>query len=305
MQTLLKNIIENHRQDCQKGIVASYIPELSKQDPALLGIALCDTSGSVTAYGDVHHLFTLQSIAKVSIFLCALEDNPLSEISKKINVSPTVDGFNSIVNLETKNDQRPLNPMINSGAIAAISLVKGDTLEAKFERIFSLIKAMCENEHLTVNEAVYQSEKETGDRNRALAYFMKSTRILEGDVDAILDVYFRLCSIDVSTIDIAYFGATLAKDGLSVKNNHVLFRLTSARITKAVMMTCGMYDASGDFAVDVGMPGKSGVGGGIVVVSPKKYGIGVFSPALDKRGNSLAGWQVLKELAEKLDLNMF
>ncbi|HDQ41162.1 MAG TPA: glutaminase A [Desulfonatronum sp.] len=305
MQELLDRLVLENRFWCHQGKTAAYIPELSKQDPALLGISACDIHGRIWNAGDWQKPFTIQSISKVVSFICVLQDNSFDALTSKISVAPSSDGFNSIVNLETKNEHRPLNPMINSGAIAAISLVRGATLEEKFQRIFSMIKIMAHNDDLLVNQAVYLSEKRTGDRNRALAYFMKSTGGIDVEVDELLDVYFRLCSVEAACPDIARMAAVLACDGKSPWTGASLFAIKTARIVKAVMTTCGMYDGSGEFAVDVGMPGKSGVGGGIMAVSPRRLGIAVLGPALDQKGNSLAGWKMLQRLSGELDLQIF
>ncbi len=305
MKGIMDRLVAENRKWVKYGHVATYIPELSKQDPNLLGISICNINGEKWNAGDWEATFTLQSIAKVPSFICSLQDNTLEVLTKKISVAPTADGFNSIENLETKNEQKPLNPMINSGAIAAISMVRGKTLEDKFQRIFQMVKKMAGNESLRVNEVVYNSEKETGDRNRSLAYYMKSTGIIDVDVEKLLDIYFRLCSIEVTCPDVASMAAVLAGDGRSSVDNNVFFDVHTAKIAKAVMATCGMYDGSGEFAGEVGLPGKSGVGGGIMAVVPKRMGIGVMGPALDIKGNSLAGWKLLQNLSQELELSIF
>ena len=305
MQARLKKLIDEHRHWTQKGTVASYIPELGKQPNDLLGISICHTDGLQWHAGDWLTPFTIQSISKVATFICVLQDNSYDDLTKKISVAPTADGLNSIVNLETKNEHRPLNAMINSGAIASISMVLGTEIKQKYERIFAMMMALTANDDLRVNEAVYHSEKRTGDRNRALAYYMKSTGIIEVDVEELLDVYFRLCSVEVTCQDIAVMAAVLASDGKSPMTGRQLMDAKTSRIVKAVMTTCGLYDGSGEFAVDVGMPAKSGVGGGILAVAPGKMGIGVLGPALDEKGNSLAGWKVLQKLSGELSLSIF
>lgn len=287
-----------------RGVVASYIPELAKQDPGLLGLCLMDVSGETRCYGDYTARFTIQSIVKVVVFLCALLDNSLEKLFQKVNISPTADGFNSIVSLETKSDKKPLNPFINSGAIVCLSLVAGQSPQDKFARVLSMLHRITGNPSVAVNEAVYRSEKETGDRNRALAYYMKSTGILTGDVPAILDAYFRLCSIEVDCRDIAAIGCFLAANGVTAAGERLAGR-DVCRIVKAVMATCGMYDGSGDFAVEVGIPAKSGVGGGIVGVVPGRCGVGVMGPALDGHGNSLAGVLLLHDLSAAFDWSIY
>ncbi|WZL74343.1 glutaminase A [Clostridiaceae bacterium 35-E11] len=305
MKDLLEAIVERNRYWTKYGNVAMYIPELSKGNPDALGMYVYDMDGNEYFAGDYDVKFTMQSISKIVSFMCALMDNNLEKLFRKISVSPTAEGFNSIVNLETKNAHKPLNPMINCGAIATISMVKGTTPEDKFNRIYDFIKKITNNADIKVNYNVYASEKGTGDRNRALAYYMKSTRIIEDDVEEILDVYFKLCSIEVTCKDIAYIGTMLANDGVITYSGERVITKEIAKTVKAVMSTCGMYDASGEFAISVGLPAKSGVSGGIVAVAPKKMGIGVIGPALDKQGNSIAGIRVLQELSAAMELSIF
>ena len=214
-------------------------------------------------------------------------------------------GFNSIVNLEVRDTGRPYNPMINAGAIVTTSLIDGKDVNEKFQKILDFIRLVTNNESISVNERVYLSEKETGNRNRALAYFMKSSGILDGDVEEILDLYFKQCSIEVSARDLARFGSVLANDGVIPWKNERVMSREVCRIVKTIMVTCGMYDASGEFAVHVGIPAKSGVGGGILATVPRKYGIGIYGPSLDEKGNSISGLHVIKDLSEELDLSIF
>ncbi len=287
-----------------QGVVASYIPELAKQDPRLLGLCLMDVSGEKRCFGDYEARFTIQSIVKVVVFLCALLDNRPEDLFAKVNISPTADGFNSIVSLETKSDKKPLNPFINSGAIVCLSMVAGDRPEDKLERVLAMLRRIAQSPDIAVNEAVYRSEKETGDRNRALAYYMKSTGILSGEVTPLLDAYFRLCSVEVDCRDIAAIGCFLAANGVTAAGQRLASR-DVCRVVKAVMATCGMYDGSGDFAVEVGIPAKSGVGGGIVGVVPGRCGVGVLGPALDAHGNSLAGVHLLRDLSAAFDWSIY
>jgi glutaminase len=306
MKTLLTHLVDSNRYFTQKGKVATYIPELSSMNPFYLGVCVCDTTGNTHCAGDYDIPFTIQSISKVAAFICALEDNDMASLLKKISFYPSNEGFNSIGALETRNKQKPLNPMINSGAIVTISMVKGATLEEKFARILSMMMALTDNPNLTINHAVFTSEKETGYRNKSLAYFMKSTGIIElDDIDGLLDVYFKLCSIEVTAKDLAKFAAVFANEGKALSRNEQLFSKKHAKVVKTVLTLCGMYDASGDFAVEVGLPAKSGVGGGIIAIKPSEYGIGCFSPSLDEKGNSVAAWQLLKALSETLDLTIF
>jgi glutaminase len=305
MKDLLEALVEKNRNWTKHGNVATYIPGLANSNADHLGVFICDTRGEEYFAGDYDVKFTIQSISKLVFFICALIDNDFQKLSKKISVEPTADGFNSIVNLETKNGHRPLNPMINAGAIATISMVNGLTPKEKFNRVYDFMKKLTNNNHLYVNNNIYYSEKTTGDRNRALAYYMKSTGIIEEDIEEILNVYFKLCSIEITCKDIAYMGAVLANDGILPMSGERIITKEISKIVKAVMTTCGMYDSSGKFAVKVGLPAKSGVGGGIMAIVPKKMGIGVLGPALDESGNSIAGIKVLEDLSKELDLSIF
>lgn len=305
MKKLLENIIENNRKYTKNGKVASYIPELSKANGDALGICISTLEGEEYFAGDFETKFTIQSISKVITLMLAILDNGREYVFTKIGMEPTADAFNSIINLETKNSQRPLNPMINSGAIAGVSLISGKNSEETFERILNFARKITGNSELSINEEVYVSEKRTGHRNRSLAYFMKSTGVIENDVEEVLDVYFKQCSIEGTCRDIARIGAVLANDGVLPWSGERVISNYASKVVKSIMVTCGMYDSSGETAVNVGIPCKSGVGGGIFAAVPRRMGIGVIGPALDSKGNSVAGVKVLEELSRELDLSIF
>ena len=306
MFNLLSTLVDKNKIYGKQGKLASYIPALLEADPEDLGICIVELSSGREFYaGSCDKKFTIQSISKVVGLILALGDNGNQNVFRKVNVEPTGMGFNSIVNLEVRDQNRPYNPMINAGAIVTTSLIYGENKEEKFQRIIEFIRRATNNPNIGVNEEVYESEKATGDRNRSLAYFMKSNNILEGNVEDILDIYFRQCSIEVTARDLARFGAVLANEGLAPWNGQRLMSREVCRIAKTIMVTCGMYDASGEFAVDVGIPAKSGVGGGILATVPRRYGIGIYGPSLDKKGNSIAGLRLIKDLAEELDLSIF
>ena len=305
MFKLLETLVEKNKKYGNDGQLASYIPALLEANPNDLGVAVVDVEGRKYYAGQCEKNFTIQSISKVVSLILALGDNGRTNVFKRVDVEPTGDGFNSIVNLETKDKKRPYNPMINAGAIATTSLIYGEDGEDKLERIIKFMRKATNNPNISINEEVYVSERRTGDRNRALAYFMKSNGMLQGDVEEILELYFRQCSIEANAIDLAMFGSVLANDGVTPWNGERLMSRETCRIVKTIMVTCGMYDASGEFAVHIGIPAKSGVGGGILATVPRRMGIGVYGPALDKKGNSLAGIHVLKDLSEELDLSIF
>lgn len=305
MFKLLETLVEKNKKYGNDGQLASYIPALLEANPNDLGVAIVDVEGRKYYAGQCEKNFTIQSISKVVSLILALGDNGRTNVFKRVDVEPTGDGFNSIVNLETKDKKRPYNPMINAGAIATTSLIYGEDGEDKLERIIKFMRKATNNPNISINEEVYVSERRTGDRNRALAYFMKSNGMLQGDVEEILELYFRQCSIEANAIDLAMFGSVLANDGVTPWNGERLMSRETCRIVKTIMVTCGMYDASGEFAVHIGIPAKSGVGEGILATVPRRMGIGVYGPALDKKGNSLAGIHVLKDLSEELDLSIF
>lgn len=305
MKKLLDVIIQNNRHYTEEGNVASYIPELEKADKNALGICVVTLDGEEYFAGDYETKFTIQSISKVISLMLSLLDNGREYVFSKVGMEPTAETFNSISNLETRNPHKPLNPMINSGAIATVSMISGQDSNEMFERILKFARKITGNPSLNVNEDVYLSEKATGHRNRSLAYFMKSTGVIEQDVEEVLDVYFKQCSIEATCRDIARIGAMLANDGILPWTGERVIPRNVAKIVKTIMVTCGMYDASGEFAVNVGIPAKSGVGGGILTSVPKRMGIGVVGPSLDKKGNSIGGVKVLEELSRELDLSIF
>lgn len=305
MDNIFKNIIQNNIGYTKHGSVATYIPELAKANPNCLGVYLITLDGKEYYAGDYNKKFTMQSISKVLTLILSLIDNGESKVFEKVGMEPTGDSFNSIVDLELKSIHKPFNPMINAGAIATTSLLAGNSNEEKTHRILELARKLSDNPNIKINEDVYLSEKLTGDRNRSLAYFLKSFNIIEGSVEDTLDVYFKQCSIEIDCKDIANIGCILANDGISPKTGELIVPRHICRITKTIMSTCGLYDASGEFAVHIGIPSKSGVGGGIMAAVPRRMGIGVYGPALDEKGNSIAGIQILKELSEKLDLDIY
>lgn len=305
MQDLIDKAVSCGKAFIHEGRTASYIPELSKVDPNQLGISVTLADGRVISSGDYDAGFTVQSISKVVALMLAIIDRGEEYVFTKVGMEATGDAFNSIIKLETAKPSKPLNPMINAGAIAIDSLIAGKDPEEKFQRLLHFFRKLCSNDTLWYNERVYASERETGYRNRALAHFMKDIGVLEGEVEEVLDLYFRQCSIQVDSRDIGMLGAVLALDGISPVTGEVLVPRKIARLVKTFMVTCGMYDGSGEFAIRVGIPAKSGVGGGIMAVVPGNMGIGVFSPALDARGNSIGGVKALEYLSEKLELSIF
>lgn len=305
MKMILKNAISNNRGITQYGEVASYIPELAKGNRDALGACIIDTSGDSLLEGDYKTKFTIQSISKVVTLICALMDNGKEVVFSKVGNEPSADSFNSLQKLEIMEDHKPLNSFINAGAIVCTSLVSGDNGIEKFNRIHSMLKKLANNDNIEVNYSVYNSEKLTGNTNRAIAYYLKGANIIEKDVEDILGAYFKCCSIEVVVEDVARIAAVIANNGIAPWSDEMIIPVEVNRIVKATMTACGLYDTSGKFSVDVGIPAKSGVGGCIMAVVPNRMGIAVVGPSLDKHGNSVAGIKVLEELSRELNLSIF
>ena len=213
--------------------------------------------------------------------------------------------FDAINAGERTLDSRHINPMVNMGAIVMCTLIHGSSYEERFQRLMKLTGQLVGDDTITIDQAVYLSEKSHGSKNRALAYLLKSHGILEDDVEEVLDCYFRACSIQVDCRGLAHMGAVLANRGRLPDSNRRIFPAPLARYVNAILMTCGMYDGSGEFAIRVGIPAKSGVSGGIMAVVPTRMGIGIYSPALDQKGNSVAGIRLLEKLSQELYLSIF
>jgi glutaminase len=285
-----------------EGEIANYIPELAKANGDWFGICIATTEGNIYEVGDSRQEFTIQSISKPFVYGLALEDNGRKDILEKIGVEPTGDAFNSI-SLDPDTGQ-PANPMINAGAIAAAGQIMGHDKEKKLARVMDMMSAYA-GRTLGVDESVYQSESETGHRNRAIGYMLRNFNILEDGPSDTLELYFRQCSVSVNCRDLAIMGASLANAGINPLTQKRAIRGEYVENVLSVMGSCGMYNYAGEWIYKVGMPAKSGVAGGIVAVLPGKLAIGVFSPPLDKRGNSVRGIEVCNRISMDFNLHMF
>ena len=298
IQAYLERLHQHHKGLCEDE-VANYIPELAKADPNAFSICLTTTDGRVYEVGDSRQPFTIQSISKPLTYGLALEDRGLDAVLRKISVEPTGDAFNSI-SLEPGTG-RPLNPMINAGAIAAASLVRGHSHADRIARLLA-VYSLYAGRQLALDEAVYESERDTGHRNRAIGHMLRNFDILD-DPDPALDLYFRQCSMGINCRDLSAMAATLANGGVNPCTGERAVAAVHVDRILSVMTTCGLYDAAGEWLFHVGMPAKSGVGGGILGVVPGQLGIGVFSPPLDSHGNSVRGLAVCRDLSRDLDLH--
>ncbi len=304
MKQLIDEIIEECRPYTATGKVASYIPELSKADPRDLGICVIAEDGSMTAGGEFDKPFTMQSMVKPGILLLALEDCGTEAVEALCGVEATGKPFDAFNYSDRALSGEHINPMINAGAIALCTLIRGADYGEKFHRLLTLARRLSGNDTLAVDEAVYLSEKATGNKNRALAYMLKAYGMIDADVDEVLDMYFKACSIKATCRDMARIAFVLANHGCSVDGEEIV-KEEHARYVNAIMTICGMYDGSGEFALRVGVPAKSGVGGGIFAAVPGRMGIGIYSPALDAKGNSVAGVRALAMLSRRLGLSIF
>ncbi len=284
------------------GEVATYIPELSKADPSAFGICLVTATGTVYEVGDSQLPFTIQSISKPFVYGLALEDNGRGPVLEKVGVEPTGDAFNSI-SLEPGSG-RPRNPMINAGAIAAAGMIGGRSRASRFKRVQDMLSDYA-GRALPMDESVYRSESETGHRNRAIGYMLRNYNILSGDPIQAVELYFQQCSVSVTCRDLGVMAATLANRGTNPLTGRQAIRGEYVENVLSVMGSCGMYDYAGEWIYNVGIPAKSGVSGGVIAVLPGQVGIGVYSPRLDARGNSVRGIRVCDELSRHWDLHMF
>lgn len=283
------------------GEPANYIPELALADRDAFGLALVSMAGRTYQAGEADVAFSIQSVSKPFVYALAVTDLGPVEVRRRIGVEPSGEAFNAI-SLEPGTG-RPANAMVNAGAIVATSLVPGHDANERFARIRSFLSAFA-GHPLEVDEDVFASESATGDRNRALAYLMRSAGSLTGSADEHVLTYFRQCSLRVSTVDLAVMAATLAGGGVNPVTGERVVTESVAVQTLALMASCGMYDAAGSWLLDVGLPAKSGVSGGLIAASPARFGVAVYSPPLDVVGNPVRGVVALTELSERFALHL-
>lgn len=288
-------------QPLREGAVATYIPELGKANPDWFGICVVTCDGQVYEVGDTRQHFTIQSISKALTYGIALQDSGKETVLSKIWMEPSGEPFNSI---SLDPNGRPLNPMINAGAIATTGLVEGKTTRQKVNRILDTFSRYA-GRQLTIDQDVSRSESETGHRNRAIAYMLRNFDIFTEDPMPSLEAYFQQCSILVNCHDLAFMGATLANDGINPLTGQRAIIGDYVENVLSVMASSGMYDAAGEWLYNVGMPAKSGVGGGILAVLPGQLAVAVFSPLLDQRGNSARGIAVCREISARYHLHVF
>lgn len=315
LSRLLTDWVEEYKSYGKSGTCASYIPALANANPADLGICLLGPNGYTIYAGEWDKNFTLQSISKILSFIFVCNYWGIPKVLERVDVEPTGDAFNSIIRLESNKPGKPFNPMINAGAITISAMIPGDTANAKLDILLQFLENLI-GRRPEINQEVFESEWETSYRNRALGYYLKETGYLDAEVEIALETYIKQCSIEMNSMDLAQIGLILSHDGYHPLSGEQIFDKQTARLTKALMLTCGMYNASGKFAAFIGVPAKSGVSGGILAAVPPRSrvgdvpflqgcGIGIFGPAIDDVGNSVAGAMLLKRISTEWEFNIF
>jgi glutaminase len=301
MQQAVEEVHARHRR-LDSGAVATYIPELGKADPAHFGVCVVTADGGVFAAGDCDEPFTIQSISKPLTFGMALEAYGHEQVSRHVGVEPSGDAFNSIELQPGVN--RPYNPMINAGAITVSALLHARHGDRAFPLVLERF-SQAAGRPLQVDEAVYESERRTGHRNRSIAHLLLNFGMVHEAVEPALEVYFRQCSIMVTCRDLAFIAATVANLGRHPVTGVQVFEPGVVKYMLAIMLTCGMYDYAGEWAYRVGVPAKSGVAGGLMAVVNRQAGLATYSPRLDARGNSVRGIEACVDLAARFGLHAF
>lgn len=301
IQSIISDLHEKYK-TVNDGALADYIPELTRANPDWFGICIVTSDGHVYQVGDSSIAFTIQSVSKAFTYGMILDKLGLEKVEQRIGVEPSGEAFNSI-SLDPETG-RPLNPMINAGAIAASGMVSGENLDDRFENIRERFSQFAGAE-LGIDNDVYQSESATGFRNRAIANLLRNFDMLDDPVDEAVEVYFKQCSILVNCLQLAVMASSLANGGVNPLTGEQVLKHENVEKVLSVMSTCGMYDYSGEWIFSVGLPAKSGVGGGVMGVLPGQLGVAVFSPLLDTKGNSVRGVKTFKELSRKFELHLF
>lgn len=310
LEQRLGDLYERHRESAESRGARCYAPGRGfyRPDPGApeterFAIAIATTDGEVHGVGDDEQTFALQSVSKVFAYGLALEERGREHVMSRVGVEPSGDSFHSITFDEHNN--RPYNPMVNAGAMVVSDLVSGATPDAKFSNLLQTMRRYAGNDSLDLDEATLSAELQIADHNRAIAYLMRSEGMIDSDVEAMLRLYLKQCSVQVTARDVAVMAATLANGGVNPVTGVRAVARRCIRDLLSVMYTCGMYDAAGAWACDVGVPAKSGVSGAILCVIPQKMGICVFSPPLDDYGNSIRGVGVCREISERRGLHVF
>jgi len=301
-QQIIKEIYKEIKSQKPTGTQADYIPELAKVNPEKFGIHIAGIDGCQYGIGDYQEKFSLQSIAKVFAFTLAYSLLG-KKIFERVGVEPSGDPFNSLIQLE-QEEGFPRNPLINAGALAVCDVLI-DELPHPEKDLLDFIRTIAQNKNIAFNQQVYLSEKRTGYRNKAMISLMKSFGTIKNDTEKVLDLYFKLCSAEMSVQELSRTFLLYANEGIIPNTNQKILTKSQTKRTNAIMQTCGFYDEAGEFTFRVGLPGKSGVGGGIAALHPGKYAVAVWSPLLNAKGNSVKGMKALELLTTKLGWSIF
>lgn len=297
----LNDILERNKAFYKEGKVADYIPELGKMQADKIAFSVVNENGKVINVGDINQKFTIQSISKIIALMIAVTEKGEKNVFSKMGYFGTDKPFNHYANLETTG--KPLNPMMNAGAILTTSMIDGEG-EIPFKKILEMVRYITKNNSIDYSKSVYNSEKETGNKNRGMFYLMKNNGLIEGDEEK-LNNYFKQCSIEVTAEDLAKIGYFFAHQCTRFDGDTTYKNSDISQLIQSQMLTAGMYEFSGEYSRTVGLPSKSGVGGGITISVPNKIGIGIFSPALDEHGNSAAGYHMILDLVKQYNLTLF
>ena len=303
-EEILEEALNLGRKYLHEGAVADYIPELAKVEANKVAISTIE-DGKLTSVGDSKIKFSIQSIVKVILYALAMKNYKVAELKKYVGVRPSAKPFNSVIELELSEKRIPVNPFINAGAIIIVAILHNVYREKTFDVILKKASEFL-GEEVDYSREIAESEKESSFTNRTLIYLMLAKGILPSDtkVEEVLDTYFKACSILVNTENLAHMSYVISNDGIDLDGKEII-TVKEAKVLRSLMATCGTYDYSGDFAIRVGLPAKSGVGGGIVTASKNKNGLAVYAPRLDKHGNSYSGVRMLEFLSQKLDLSIY
>lgn len=304
LQAAAQRAFEKHR-GVTDGKNADYIPALAQVDPQLFGITIATANGEVVEAGDARHPFAIESVSKIFTLARVLEDVGSDVVETRIGVNQTGLPFNSVIAIELNKERHPaMNPLVNAGAMTAVTWVKASSPDERWRRIIGTMNAFAGRE-LPVDEAVYASESATFQHNKGIAYLLKDAKVIQGDPDEALDLYTRQCSVSVTARDLAVMGSTLANGGLNPLTQQRITSASNAARVLAVMATTGLYETTGQWMYDVGVPAKSGVGGGIVAVVPGRFAVAAFSPPLDEAGNSVRAQRAIADVIEELDGSLY
>jgi glutaminase len=301
-EDLIQDVYQRIKEQDDKGEMASYIPELSKVNPKNFGVYISTINQGSYGTGNCYDKFSIQSIAKVLSLILAYRIVG-DEIWKRVGVEPSGTAFNSLVQLETDKGV-PRNPFLNAGAIVIADILLSNLKNPKKDFI-DFVRNICKNSALEYSNRIAQSEKDVGYRNVALCNFIKSFGQIENEPSDVLDFYYDLCSLEMSCKELSELFLFLANNGSAIQSNESILTESQSKRINALMQTCGFYDESGEFAFKVGLPGKSGVGGGIIAIHPDQYTIAVWSPKLNEKGNSYKGMKFLEEFTTKSELSIF